>query len=240
MTSKEYYKQTSDMAFTVNEIHFHDNTVEGNVALLGGSPEDAKKILEENDFFGITEWDKSIDTDYVKFRLTFVYSSSQYEVYNLNVCDVIDCRIGGGNVVFSCDGYELVDSEGFDVEETADRVGNIDTVEDDDFGFPFFGFGFGKQFRKMEEEMEKMFEDAVKGNFPKNGTFTSTVYSKDADGNVNYRKVTNDKVIERSFNVNDKDAPKSIEEIEKSTPVKEVIEDKTSTPKSDLKDLLKG
>ena len=120
MTSKQYYKQTSDMAYRLNDAFIsgdHADRVVGNIAIIGDGDagrEEAYKILNENDFFSFDADEVDfgeIDFDNVELELRFHYGIDDFDIFLVNVCDVIDCTdVEGGRVVFSCDGYTLQQS----------------------------------------------------------------------------------------------------------------------------------
>lgn len=228
MTSKEYYKQTSDMAFLLDDCRLENGCINANV-FVGPDKSKTKQILCENDFFSIKDFPDGVDACKTGLNVTFVYGKDYYDVYRLSVCDTIDCRIGGGLMVYSCDGYELVDSVRPSVsdEKTVQKSENKPTPKfgfsdvmksfDDMFGlFPSFDFSL--------PSFDKMVENAKNSG----GKCVIRQYTND-NGHETERVWCDGKLTEREA-FPQKDSPKAVEK--KDTP-------NSSTPKDDLKNLLK-
>lgn len=222
MTSKEFYKMTSDMAFPVKSVTIleNDDVIVGRIGMVGKTRADAEKIMTENNFF-------SFDIDPDKFNyglaslvLEFHYGIDFWDAYSLSVCDVIDCREGGGRVVLSCNsGYKLIkevrpEEKPTVQEKPKDAPNNSKTVFDlfDDFfndfkipAFPFQKFPcFPKfpDFDKILENTKDTIEKVQKNNDGKT-KFYDFSCKIDPDGNVSVKRSTNDGTVTKQFNLSD-------------------------------------
>lgn len=235
MTAKEYYKQTSDIAYYLGEVHFDNHKVIATIFLNGKDRKDAEKLLADNDFYSIPP---RIPTNFedgkITLEITFVYDSHAHDVYNLNVCGVIDCSSADGNYVLSCDHYELVD-EFRDDGTQSDKEEKDDGKDDaNDFMVDFFGgrnpfAGFGSIFDMKLPDFDKMVEDAKKSG----GNCYVRQYSN-VNGHVKEKVWENGKLTERECLPN-AEAPKTEIEVKDEKAVK----DAGINPKTELKNLLK-
>lgn len=171
MTSDEFYKYTSDMAYQVSiygTIEDEDAIV-AKIGMAGKTPEDAEKVLRENSFFAIDlsrEDERKLDLDNVSLVVEFHFGVDNWNAYYLNVCDVIDCRPAGGKFVLSCTGdWELIREQRPDTVEAEDADADgepCDSAEDskkedvkedcEPEGDGVFGFldGFFRGFREFD------------------------------------------------------------------------------------------
>ena len=88
MTAKEYYRQTSDMAFALSnftdDFGNPDKIVANIVPSIAKNHQEAINILEENDFFSIP-WEKFNeveDTDNLKFEIVFHYGVDDFDRFD--------------------------------------------------------------------------------------------------------------------------------------------------------------
>lgn len=266
MTANQYYKQTSDMAYPVKDawvVTENHNKVIGNIVITNGSTKDAEKILTENDFFAFNEdIFENIDLnniDNIKFELRFHYDIDNFDIYEIDVCDIINCScVPNGKVVLSCSNYRLTHSQRPEPVKKPDEEKNpapvakptnrhsIFDIFDGMFKFPDFPrfpvfHGFSdfpklsdsfKTFEETNKAMNEAFELAKKAKGTKFYNFSCKV---DPDGTVHIKRDSNDGTIEKTFKIDEVDGPKKIE-AEDEKPIKPT---KPSNNKSDLKDLLK-
>lgn len=240
MTSKQYYKQTSDMAYRLDDIMFdeaEDNKIVANIALTHGEPRvTAEKILNDNDFFSISQdafshFDN--DDNELELEIRFHYGIDDVDCYKVDVCDIIDCTcVEGGRVVLSCEGYELVKrirpmrpSANADAKKQDDKpvknnaTRSIFDLFDDLVGcsscfndlFDFPAFPKMPDITKMVEVTRKDIENGVeKGGNSKFYNFTCKI---DPDGKVHIKRSSNDGTVEKEFMLGDKSSasdPKKI------------------------------
>lgn len=251
MTSKQYYKQTSDMAYPLKDIMKdanNPNKVIANIAITDGGREDALKILDENDFFSLPEKYtlENVDTDSIELEIRFHYSLDNFDCFEISVCDIIDCRgVDGGRVVLSCDGYNLTryfrpteKDAPKPQNEVKDRKSIFDLFDDlvgcssrfDDF-FNFPAFPKFHDISKMIEETRKNIENGIdKSKSDGNSKFYTFTCKVDPDGKVHIKRSSNDGTVEKEFMLGDKNSSSNSKKIE--------INDEKSDNKTELKNLV--
>lgn len=243
MTSKQYYKQTSDMAYRLDDIMFdeaEDNKIVANIALTHGEPRvTAEKILNDNDFFSISQdafshFDN--DDNELELEIRFHYGIDDVDCYKVDVCDIIDCTcVEGGRVVLSCEGYELVKrirpmrpSANADVKKQDDKTVKNNAPRSifdlfDDFAgwkipswmqtpsFPSIP-DWTKTFEDAEKKMKETI-DSVKNCKDGDSKFYNFSCKIDPDGKVHIKRSSNDGTVEKEFMLGDKSSasdPKKI------------------------------
>lgn len=265
MTSKQYYKQTSDMAYPLNDFgkdNKNPNKVIANIALIhGGTRNDALKILDDNDFFSLpSDFDfRGIDTNEIELEIRFHYGIDDIDCFKVNVCDIIDCTVvDGGKIVLSCEGYKLVksicpppcpvnnSSKDEKKETTAvstNRKSIFDLFDDivgcssrfDDL-FNFPAFPKFPDITKMIEETRKNIESNVESSKGDGNTkFYNFSCKIDPDGKVHIKRSSNDGTVEKEFKLGDSSSSSYYSNTE---PRKMVIDD-DNDPKTELKNLIK-
>jgi hypothetical protein len=239
MTSKQYYKQTSDMAYPLKDFAKDDknpNKVIANIALTHGETRnDALKILDDNDFFSLpSDFDfDGIDTNEIELEIRFHYGIDDFDCFKVDVCDIIDCTVvDGGRIVLSCEGYELTKvfrprtvastSDHCNKKSATDGRKSIFDLFDDIVGcssclndlFNFPSFPKFPDITKMIEETRKNFEKGIdKSNNAKFYNFSCKI---DPDGKVHIKRSSNDGTVEKEFKLGDSSSssnaqPKKIE-----------------------------
>ena len=211
MTSKEFYLKTSEMAYQVpvSEKMTSDNAI---VARLGpsaaASEEEARKFLEDNHFFAVDVDTEGIDLGTVEFVVEFHYGLDRYDVFGLDVCDVIDCRQAGGKLVLSVvpGSATLIHSRFPDSTDDCDgkasrpvsdsRLDILDAI--DKF---FEGFNFPSLAKSLKDD--------------KDSEFFVFTYKKDPDGNVKVSKTTNDGTVEKSYKADDSGCSDAVRALKK-------------------------
>ena len=233
MTSREFYKKTSDMAYPVeiSETIDDEDVVVGKIAFTCKTRDDAEKFLKENNFFAVDCNTDNIDLDEVSLVLEFHYDLGRFDAFMLNVCDVIDCREAGGKLVLSCtDEHELikevflkVDEEGND--EDGDKCDKCDKcckkepaydifdAFDDIISTPKFSFStlFPSipslfDFGKVVENTKNTIDNIKKGLLKDkdgNSRFYEISCKIGPDGKVSFKKSTNDGTVEKTFMLGD-------------------------------------
>ena len=218
MTAKEFYKKTSDLSYplTMTRVNKDGNMVIGSIALTGKTKEDAEKFLAENNFFAlnnIPELD-NIDLETVVFNLEIHFGVDNYVVYEMEVCDVIDCRESGGRIVFSCtDNHTIIGCVSPEPEKKDERddknipsisgsfFDNLDKIVCDTFDSIFNRFPLhNTDFNKMVEDSRKTISeirDAAKND--KNTKFFDFSCHVSPDGKVSLKKTSNGMTIEKTF-----------------------------------------
>ena len=249
MTAKQYYKQTSDMAYHLGNVmtEVESDKVIANIALIKGDYADAVKILDENDFFSIPpEIDLSeIDMENIQLEIRFHYGIDNLDIFELNVCDVIDCTVvDGGSVVLSCNGYERTKSyrPRIEKDEEKETVQNAPapkkTIFDlfDDFAgwripdwshthfFPSIP-DWTKTFEDAEKKMKETIESAknCKDGDSKFYNFSCKI---DPDGKVHIKRSSNDGTVEKEFMLGDKSSasdPKKIAAEDAKTELRNLV-----------------
>lgn len=229
MTSKQYYKQTSDMAYPLKDFIKDDenpNKVIANIALTHGERRNAAlKILNDNDFFSLpSDFDfHGIDTSEIELEIRFHYGIDDFDCFEVDVCDIIDCTVvDGGKIVLSCDGYELtkefrprpVDSasDNCNKKSVPDGRKSIFDLFDDIVGcssclndlFNFPAFPKFPDITKMIEETRKNIENGIeKSKDDGNTRFYDFSCKIDPDGKVHIKRSSNDGTVEKEFKLGD-------------------------------------
>ena len=258
MTSKQYYKQTSDMAYPLKDFVKEDknpNKVIANIALTHGeTTNDALKILDDNDFFSLpADFDfHGIDTSEIELEIRFHYGVDSFDCFKVDVCDIIDCTVAdGGRIVLSCEGYELTKAfRPRPVTSTTDDCNNsknqstgrksiFDLFDDivgcssclnDLFNFP--AFPKFPDITKMIEETRKNIENGIeKSKDDGNTKFYNFSCKIDPDGKVYIKRSSNDGTVEKEFKLGDSSSSNS-----QSRKI-EIKDD--NDPKTELKNLIK-
>lgn len=253
MTSKQYYKQTSDMAYPLKDFTKDDenpNKVIANIALTRGETrDDAIMILDSNDFFSLPSSFNlhGIDTSKIELEIRFHYGIDSFDCFKVDVCDIIDCTVAdGGRIVLSCEGYELTRafrprpaaSSTDECKKTTpagrksifdlfDDIVGCSSCLDDLFNFP--AFPKFPDIAEMIAETKKNIENGIeKSKDDGNTKFYNFSCKIDPDGKVHIKRSSNDGTVEKEFKLGDSSSnaqPKKIE-----------IKD---DPKTELKDLVK-
>lgn len=255
MTSKQYYKQTSDMAYPLKDFTKDDenpNKVIANIALTHGETRnDALKILDDNDFFSLpADFDfHGIDTSEIELEIRFHYGIDNFDCFKVDVCDIIDCTVAdGGKIVLSCEGYELtkafrprtVDStsDNRNKKSTPDGRKSIFDLFDDIVGcssrfddlFNFPAFPKFPDISKMIEDTKKNIESNIESSKGDGNTkFYNFSCKIDPDGKVHIKRSSNDGTVEKEFKLGDSSSSNT-------QPRKIEIKD---DPKTELKNLIK-
>lgn len=251
MTSKQYYKQTSDMAYPLKEImkdNNNPNKVIANIAITDGGREDALKILDENDFFSLPEnyTLKNVDTDSIELEIRFHYGLDNFDCFEVDVCGIIDCSgVDGGKIVLSCEGYKLTNyfrpsqkdnqkisnsvQKGESIFDLFDDLVGCSSRFDDFFNFP--AFPKFHDISKMIEETRKNIENGIdKSKSDGNSKFYTFTCKVDPDGKVHIKRSSNDGTVEKEFMLGDKNSPSNSKKID--------IKDEKSDNKTELKNLV--
>lgn len=254
MTSTQYYKQTSDMAYPLNNFLYKadaPNTIVAYVTLTHGETSaDALKILKENDFFSLPAdfTDKyNIYLDTAKFQIHFHYGLDNFDCYDVDIVDIIDCTcVDGGRIVLSCNGYKLIQSVRPKKFETAKSVDDskcaaqaehksIFDIFDDIIGcssslkdlFSVPAFPKFPEISKMIEDTRKNIEAGIeKSKADGNAKFYNFSCQINPDGKVYIKRSSNDGTIEKEFRIGDNasDAPKNVEiQDDRKTELKNLI-----------------
>lgn len=251
MTSKQYYEQTSKMAYRLDDIMFdeaEDNKIVANIALTHGEPRNmAENILTNNDFFSISEDAfEHFDTDSeLELEIRFHYGIDDVDCYKIDVCDIIDCTgVEGGRVVLSCEGYELVKKirpmhpiasaavkkqDDKTVKNNAPR--SIFDLFDDFAGWkipswtqtPYFPSipDWTKTFEDAEKRMKETIE-SVKNCKDGDSKFYNFSCKIDPDGKVHIKRSSNDGTVEKEFMLGDKSSESDPKKIEADDPKTEL------------------
>lgn len=195
MTSKEFYLKTSEMAYQVPVAERIDgeNAV---VAKMGPSAaknqEEAWDFLDKNHFFALDVDTEGIDLGKLDFLVEFHYGVGEWDVFGIDVCDVIDCRDAGGRLVLSVvpGSAELIDEvrpekdgEPSDYSKSGDKKESESIIDAIDRFFE--GFDFPSLAKSLKDD--------------KDSEFLVFSYKKDPDGNVKVTKTTRDGTVEKSF-----------------------------------------
>jgi hypothetical protein len=87
------------------------NKVVANISFQGKGMRDALRFLNENDFFAIDpDIVKNVNLEQIEFEIVFHFDLDNMAIFELDVCDVIDCsKVEGGKIVLSCERYCLRD-----------------------------------------------------------------------------------------------------------------------------------
>lgn len=257
MTSRQYYEQTSKMAYPLDDIMYDEaenNKIIANIALTHGEPrKTAGWILTNNDFFSISEDAFShFDTDSeLELEIRFHYGIDDVDCYRIDVCDIINCTcVEGGRVVLSCEGYELANrirpacpSANVDVKKQDDKVAKNDAPRsifdlfDDLVGcssclndlFNFPAFPKMPDITKMVEGTKK---DIEKGDG--NAKFYNFSCKIDPDGNVHIKRSSNDGTVEKNFKLGDTKGVKDEKQLGND------CNKEQNDPKTELRNLVKN
>lgn len=225
MTSKEFYKKTSEMAYHLKISQpIANNTILGKIGMVDKCRNDAEKFLSENDFFAVSCDTSGIDLTEVSLIIEFHYGVDSWDAYAISVCDMIDCRDAGGDIVLSCDGYHLInevrpekkEKDAASVNKRADegKSGAFDNIFDTfdeffkSFKMPSFYFPSFPQFPNIADfdAISKNTAETIRKMSETNDgktRFYDFHCKVDPDGNVTVRRSTNDGTVSREFNIHE-------------------------------------